>query len=105
MPPVFYVADPSGTGRDRESAPSTGVTFTGTRREVTIADIVAAMGPRRPSTGRSPREHRQAWAYVVGRGRAADPAALNKLERFRRDFEPFFEAATEGRMRLETRID
>ena len=27
------------------------------------------------------------------------------LERFRRDFEPFFEAATGGRMRLETRID
>ena len=105
VPPVFYVADPSGTGRDRESAPSTGVTFTGTRREVTIADIVAAMGPRRPSTGRAPRGHRQAWVYVVGRGRAADPAALNKLERFRRDFEPFFEAATEGRMRLETRID
>ena len=99
VPPAFYVqnpviTDPTTTGFDRESAPRTGVSMTGTARVVTIDDVVAAMGPRNPPAAQSPREHRQAWVYVVGRGRTADPAALAKLEGIRRAFEPFFSNAT-----------
>jgi hypothetical protein len=105
VPRAFYVQGPSGASQDREAAPRTGVSFTGTRREVSIGDVVAAMGPRNPPAASSPREHRQAWVYVVGRGRAADPAAIAKLETIRRAFEPFFSNATGGRMSLETRLD
>jgi len=105
VPRVFFVQGPSGASQDREAAPRTGVTFTGTRREVSIGDVVAAMGPRTPPAASSPREHRQAWVYVVGRGRTADPAAIVKLETIRRAFEPFFSNATGGRMSLETRLD
>jgi len=105
VPPGFYVDGPSGASQDREAAPRTGVAFTGTRREVSIGDVVAAMGPRNPPASRSPRVHRQAWVYVVGRGRNADSAALAKLETIRRAFEPFFSSATGGRMTLETRLD
>ena len=70
-----------------------------------IADVVAAMGPRNPPASRAPRVHRQAWVYVVGRGRTADPAAVTKLETIRRAFEGFFASATGGRMSVETRLD
>jgi hypothetical protein len=105
VPATFYVEAPSGASQDRESSPRTGISFTGTRREVSIGSVVSAMGPRNPPAARSPREHRQAWVYVVGRGRAADPAAIAKLETFRRAFEAFFSDATGGRMRVETRLD
>jgi hypothetical protein len=81
------------------------VSFSGTRREVSIGDVVAAMGPRNPPASRSPRVHRQAWVYVVGLGRAADPAAIAKLETIRSRFEGFFFDATGGRMAVETGLD
>ena len=105
VPRAFYVESPSGASQDRESPPRTGIAFTGTRREVSIGDVVAAMGPRNPPASRSPRTHRQAWVYVVGRGRTADPAAIAKLETIRRAFESFFSDATGGRMSVETRLD
>ena len=48
VPPLFFVEGPSGLSQDRESAPRTGVTFSGRRHDLTIGDIVAAMGPRQP---------------------------------------------------------
>jgi hypothetical protein len=108
VPPVFFVDEgsvPGSPGTDRETGPSTGVSMTGTRRDVTIADIVAAMGPRQPPATSAPRVHRQAWVYVVSQAPAADPAVIEKLERFRRAFEGFFFSATGGRMTLDTRLD
>jgi hypothetical protein len=105
VPRTFYVESPSGASQTKESAPKTGVSFSGTRRDVSIADVVAAMGHRDPPAAASPRTHRQAWVYVVGRGRTADPAAIAKLERIRAAFEGFFLEATGGRMTVETRLD
>jgi hypothetical protein len=67
--------------------------------------VVAAMGARSPGAGSGPSRHRQAWIYVSSAGRAADPAAIAKLETFRRTFEDFFASATGGRMSLETRLE
>ena len=107
---AFYVespviTEPTTGGFNRESAPRSGVSMTGTRREVTIGAVVAEMGARSPAAGSGPRVHRQAWVYVTSGGRAADPAALAKLEGFRRAFEDFFEQATGGRMSVETRLE
>jgi hypothetical protein len=105
VPASFYVESPAGTSQTRESAPRTGVSFSGTRRNVTIDDVVAAMGAREPASSGAPRRHRQAWVYVVSRGRTADPAAIAKLEMFRRAFEGYFFEATGRRMSVETRLD
>jgi hypothetical protein len=106
VPPFFYVSDPVNLSRerDRESAPDTGVTFSGTRRDVLIDDVIAIHGPRVPSAAESPRLHRQAFIFVVGAGREVDGAQVAKLERIRRQFEEFFAGATEGRMRVDTRL-
>lgn len=106
--PVFVVDDgavPGSPGTDRDTGPRTGVTFNGTRRDVTIEEIVGAMGRRQPAARASPRVHRQAWVYVVSPGRSADPVIIEKLEGFRRAFEAFFHSATGGRMALDTRLD
>ena len=106
VPSFFYVANPVNLSRakDRESAPDVGVTFNGTRRDVLIDDIIAIHGPRIPAAGDSPRVHRQAFIYVVSTGQQADTAHVSKLDRIRREFEEFFQVATEGRMRAETRL-
>ena len=110
VPATFYVdqpvvTDPTSLGLNRESAPRSGVSMNGTKREVTIAAVVAAMGARNPAAGSGPFRHRQAWIYVSSGGRAADPAAIAKLDSFRRTFEGFFANATGGRMSLETQLE
>jgi hypothetical protein len=51
-----------------------------------------------PSTTDAPRIHRQAFIYVIQRGTTPRESDLNKLTRIRRQWEPYFHAATEERM-------
>ncbi len=106
VPPFFYVENPTNVvpNRDNESAPRVGVTFNGTRRDVLIQDVIAVMGARSPSVADSPKLHRQAFVYLVSAGRTADAGQVDKVDRIRRQWEPFFLQATDGRMRVETRL-
>ena len=106
VPPFFYVEQPMNSlppARD-SGPPQIGVTFNGTRRDVLIQDIIEVEGPRQPSADESPRVLRQAFIYLVGEGRSADPAEVTKLDRIRVAWETFFSEATDGRMRAETRL-
>jgi hypothetical protein len=104
VPPFFYVESPVNVtpSRGREDAPDVGVQFNGTRRDVLIQDVIAIHGDRVPSAAQSSRVHRQAFIFVVGAGRSLDNAHVEKVDRIRREFEPFFLQATDGRMRVET---
>jgi hypothetical protein len=106
VPPFFYVDNPMNVdgGREADSAPRIGVTFNGTRRDVLIDDVIAIHGPRLPSAADSPRLHRQAFLFVVGQGRSASQANIEKIDRIRRAFEPFFFEATERRMQVTTTL-
>jgi hypothetical protein len=106
VPPFFYVENPVNINppRDSESGPRVGVTFNGTRRDVLIQDVVAIEGPRVPSAAQSSRVHRQAFVYVVTAGRSPDAGQIEKADRIRRQWEPFFLRATDGRMRVDTRL-
>lgn len=104
VPPVLLVRSPAGTspldpGRD----PQTNVTFSGTRRDVSIAEIVAALGPRSPVPSTSLPPWRQAFVYVSV-GVPADPTAVAKLDQLRLQWEPFFRAAVDGRRAVDTRL-
>jgi len=104
VPSFFYVESPQNVQppRQSDSAPSVGVTFSGTRRDTLIQDIIAVLGPRVPSAADSPRAHRQAFLYVVTAGKSLDQAQVAKVDRFRQAWEPFFLQATDGRMKAET---
>ena len=86
------------------SSPDVGVTFGGTRRDVLINDVIEVMGARSPSADASPKLLRQAFLFVVSRGRTADPAAIAKVDRIRLAWEPFYAQATGNRGRADTRL-
>jgi hypothetical protein len=106
VPPFFYVESPTNIvpSRTAVSAPEVGVTFDGIRRDVTIDDVIAVVGRRVPSAAESPRVYRQAFVYVVSAGRTVDAATVAKLDRIRVAWDQFFSAATDSRMKAETRL-
>ena len=106
VPPFFYVQSPVNMSQQKtkESAPQTGVTFNGTRRDVLIGDVISIHGARVPAAAQSPRVHRQAFLYIVGGGRSVDSAQVAKVDRIRQQWETFFLQATDGRMRADTRL-
>jgi hypothetical protein len=103
VPPFFYVESPVST-REPGSSPAIGVSFTGTRRDVLIEDVIAIHGPRIPSSADAARVHRQAFIYVVTAGRSTDAGQVSKLDRIRTQWETFFLQGTEGRMTANTRL-
>jgi hypothetical protein len=78
------------------SSPTVGVSFSGTRRAVSIQQIVAANGLRVPTPATSQKTFRMAWVLVVRNGEAPTAADLAKLESFRAAWGPYFNAHVEG---------
>ena len=103
VPTFFYVESPTSP-KVRGDAPSIGVSFTGTRRDVLIDDVIAINGPRIPASTETSKVHRQAFVYVVTNGRTADAGQLAKLDKIRTQWEAFFVQATESRMTANTRL-
>ncbi len=101
VPPTFLVRD---SGRTNTQLPLTGVTFNGTRRNITVDDIVAAEGRRSPDHTLAQREFRTAFILLTRPG--AEPSAqdLEKLDRFRREFEPYFAKGTSARAAVVTTL-
>jgi hypothetical protein len=85
-----------------ESHPEEGVTFKGTRREVTVGGVIERAGAREPDATRARRGFRMAMVLVVPAGAKPDAAQVAKLERIRRGFGPFFATATGHRARMQT---
>jgi hypothetical protein len=106
VPPSFYVANPTNVqpAAEADSAPRVGVTFSGTRRDVLISDVIEVMGRRQPSSTEAPRTHRQAFLFLIGKDKSIDRTAVAKIDRIRRAWERFFAQATDGRARVETRL-
>ena len=103
VPTFFYVESPVSS-RVPASAPLIGQTFTGTRRDVLVDDVIAINGARSPSAAEAPKVLRQAFIYIVGAGRSVDAGQVAKLDRIRTQWEAFFAQATENRMSANTRL-
>jgi hypothetical protein len=101
--PWFFIDSPVST-RTRETPPTAGITINGTRRDVLIQDVIAALGPRVPSAGDSPRVHRQAFVFIRRAGASPDPQDLTRLRRIREQWPAFFTRATENRMTVQTSL-
>jgi len=104
VPTFFYVENPN-TSHQRADAPQINVSFTGTRRDVLIDDVIAINGPRDPAAAAAPHSFRQAFIYIVSNGRSLDQGQVAKLDRIRTQWEAFFGgAATENRMGANTHL-
>ncbi len=102
VPPMFVVTRVT-SGQNAEDAPKVGVEIRGTRKDVGIADIVAANGARRPDAASAQKSFRQAFIYLVAQPRESSDD-LNKLERLRAAWETFFSDSTDGRGTIVSRL-
>jgi hypothetical protein len=103
VPSFFYVENPNST-KVKSDAPQIGVSFSGTRRDVLVDDVIAVNGARSPSSLDSPKVFRQAFIYIVSQGRTTDSGQVAKLDRIRSQWETFFGQATENKMSSNTRL-
>ena len=102
VPPMFLVTQINSSG-SASDGPRIGVDIRGTRKDVRIEDVVAAMGPRTPDAASAQKAFRQAWIYVVAQTRETSDD-LNKLDRLRAAWETFFSASTSGRGTMAARL-
>lgn len=104
VPPFFFIRSPIADGaQTAERAPESNVDIKGTKKDVTVADVIAAMGPRSPAPAPNGAPWRVAFLYVT-EGEAGDAAALATIDRIRSQFEEFFQRSTEGRLSVDTRL-
>ena len=95
----------SSPNRRAEIAPQVGVTFNGTRRDVLIQDVIAVHGAARAGVRGLVRESTaRRSSAVVSAGRQPDAGQVDKIDRIRRQWETFFQQATDGRMQADTRL-
>jgi hypothetical protein len=102
VPPMFLVTRVT-SGQSAGAAPRVGVDIAGTRKDVTIADIVAANGARRPDSAAAPKTFRQAFLYLVA-GTPETSDDLQKLEGIRAAWETFFGDSTDRRGTMIARL-
>jgi choice-of-anchor A domain-containing protein len=92
--PPFYIIDAPGV--DPAQLPLLGATVTGTRRTITIDDIIAAEGPRVPDAASSQKDFRIAIVYAVRPGQEVSAAELTALTNIKRTLGTRFGALTDG---------
>jgi len=99
--PSTYVIDGSNPPLGLAYTPPSNITVTGTRHDLTLQQVVEAMGPRVPAFGATQRDFRLVFVLV-----AADPltaaADLALVDTYRRAFEENFAKATGGRAVIQT---
>jgi hypothetical protein len=91
------------SGQAAEDAPKIGVEIRGTRKDIRIADIVAANGARRPDAAGAQKVFRQAFIYLVSQTRESSDE-LAKIERIRAAWETFFSDSTDKRGTMISRL-
>ncbi|HET8774327.1 MAG TPA: hypothetical protein VFP80_11065, partial [Thermoanaerobaculia bacterium] len=94
VPPWFYLA---GTALPREYWPEEGAIANGEKRDVEVGQIIAANGPRKPSSAISQRQFRVLFVLVTENGVEATEAEVAKLNHWRDLMEHNFTLATGGR--------
>jgi uncharacterized repeat protein (TIGR01451 family) len=99
VPPFFLIDNPAV---DATQLSRSGATVTGTKRVVTIADVIAAEGPRVPPAATSQKQLRAAFVLVTRPGEAVTDAQILGVERVREALGVRFSALTGGLGLLET---
>ena len=95
VPDMFVITNPTGTFSNATSSPRPGVTVRGTRKTISINDVIQANGPRLPDASSAPKSFRAAWVLVTMPGAQPAGATLSKLLRYRLAWESYFNQATD----------
>lgn len=94
VPPFTLIEAP---GVDSKALPApVGTTIRGTKRTVTVDDIIAAEGPRLPSADKSQKSFRFGFIYLTRPGEVVDPELLKVVTQARRQVGLRYNALTLG---------
>ncbi len=102
----FLVEQPQGAGSTNPGrSPQSGVRFDGVRKNISIGDIVAAEGLRKPDQSMAQRSFNFAFVLIVEDG-APPPSDedIAKVDLIRREWETFFEQGTGYRAAANTEL-
>lgn len=102
VPDTFLVVNSTIANPGR--MPQAGISFNGTRRNISIDEIIAAEGRRTPDHTVAQRRFRFAFVLVVGQGSQPDQAALDQVDQYRQQFEAFYRRATGDRATADTSL-
>lgn len=108
--PMMVLEDPSDPGHGVDvvamGRTSSGLTVSGwTRHDITADEIISAMGARIPGSPGAPRCWRVAFIVVLAPGQTTlSQAMLDKVNRYRNRWGPWFNFATDGRGTMDSRI-
>ena len=101
VPDTFLVRRAS-TGSNR--SPQAGVGFNGERQNVTVDEIIQAVGRRTPDHTVAQRKFRFAFVLITADGQEPTAEQVDQLDTYRGEFESFFRAATSGNAYAETTL-
>ncbi|MFZ5440736.1 MAG: hypothetical protein ACOZQL_12065 [Myxococcota bacterium] len=109
--PMMVLEDPASPGRGTDTVAmgrTTGATTVSgySRHDITADEIIRAMGSRVPAYPTARNCWRVAFIVVLAPGQTAIPQAmLDKVNRYRARWSPWFSFATDGRGTMDTRIN
>lgn len=101
VPPWWYLAN-SQPALGNAYYPPPNSTFRGERKDVTIDQVIAAIGPRTPAYPQTQREFRVLFVVLTDPSRELLPSDLEKLGTYRRQMEANFRLATGDRASVTT---
>lgn len=99
--PLFYYVDPCA---NRAAAPEVGGGAQGQRMDVSVQQVIAAEGARVPAADKAPHDFKMAFILVAPAGTEPNPAAIEKVDRIRAAWEPYFAQATDGNGSVSTAL-
>lgn len=102
--PFFYLANSNPVLGDQYYAPS-NQTFRGSRRDVTIEQIVTGTGPRVPAYPSTQRQFKVAFVLLADPSRPATEEELAMVRQYRGLIEADFRTATSGRGEVTTSVE
>ena len=102
VPPSFVVPDPDRPAFGHR--PEIGVTFSGTRLDVTVEKLIEANGSRLPTAVVDQKNFSFAFILINARGSTATSGQIAKLETLQQQWEQFWAEATGGRSQANTRL-
>jgi hypothetical protein len=108
--PMMVLEDPAAPGQGQDSVAmgktSSGRTVNGyTRHDITVDEIIRAMGRRSPAYPHAQRCWRVAFIVVLtGAETAVPPAMMTKIQAYQQRWRPWFNTATDGRGTMLTNV-
>lgn len=98
----FWYVDPTSSKDTDTAAPEAGVTFQGTRIDLGIEDVTAALGNRRPSEKDSQKDFRIGFVLLSKDGKKASANSVQKANEFASEIEKLFRRETRNLGSIDT---